>query len=74
MLRARCVVRRRAPAQIEHKHPHTGAPVTVAAFGEESGCRLQHPQLPCIAVLANKLQREADAQARYKTFPLEVCR
>jgi galactose-1-phosphate uridylyltransferase len=48
--------------------------VTVAAFGEESGCRLQHPQLPCIAVLANKLQREADAQARYKTFPLEVCR
>lgn len=73
----------RPPGDIQHPHPETGVTITSAAWYEQKGIVLEHPQLPCVGLARRKKEMEleeeqAAAQGRpvcaWLHYPLEMCR
>lgn len=68
---------RSRPADVMHINPmEQGSPgISCAEYLLNlCGQQLLHPQLPCVDILDNRLQREWQTGPRcYKSFPLETC-
>jgi hypothetical protein len=66
----------RKPADIIHENPHNpgGPGISCAAYNQQMGQALLHPDWPCIYILVNKLEQlHGPGPKAYKSFPLECC-